>query len=319
MRSSKRWQRGLAPVAALCGALLAAEVAADEPPKTAEPAKESAPVKSRVIGSDPGSSEADARRAQLDDARRRLAEAASEVARLSAGVYGTEHHVRMLAMPFGGRKAMLGVLIGGEAEGRGVPVVGVTPGGPAARAGLREDDVIVRIDDVPLAAATVDEALGKLTGHLAELEPGARVRVEILRGGERRTEEIELAPPAELDLEIQAFGDGPGLHLLPGAGGLHKILHRQVFETHAFSDVELVSLTEGLGRYFGTSQGLLVVRAPSDARIGLEDGDVILEIDGRQPKDPAHAVRILGSYGEGESLQLEIQRSRSTRTLDIQL
>ena len=332
MLDSKRWQRLLIP-AALCAVLGAAHAAADEPAKKAEPAKKQepakAPAKARTLASDAGGSDQDSRRAELDAARRRLAEAANEVARLSAGVYGSEQHVRMLAMPFGNRKVMLGVLIGGEADGKGVPVAGVTPGGPAEKAGLREEDVIVRIDGVDLAAESVDDALERMTDHLAELEPGKQVEVEILRGSERLTEEVELTPPSEFNFRVGPFpGMGPGFHVLPGgpggpggpAGpGVHTFIRRELLENPVFSDLELVPVTEGLGRYFGTSEGLLVVRAPKDERVGLEDGDVILEIDGREPKDPAHAVRILGSYSEGESLSLKIQRSRSVRTVDIKL
>jgi len=324
MTDSRHWLRAAWPAALGC-VLLATEAAADEPkqpgPKAAaKPQVVNEVIRSRVVAND--SPEQAERRKQLDEARRRLAEAANEVARLSAGVYGSEEHVRMLAHPFDDRKVMLGVLIGGDAGGRGVPIAGVTPGGPAEKAGLREDDVIVRIDDVLLAAAALDDALGKMTGHLAGLEPGAEVEVELLRGDERVTEKIELTPP-DFTFRIGPFPGmprmGPGVHALSGGPGVRTFLHREVFETQAFSDLELVPLTEGLGRYFGASEGLLVVRAPKDERIGLEDGDVILEIDGRRPKDAAHAVRILGSYGEGERLTVKIQRAKGARTLDVKL
>jgi len=48
----------------------------------------------------------------------------------------------------------------------------------------------------------------------------------------------------------------------------------------------------------------------------LEDGDVILAIDGRQPLSGAHATRILASYQPGEKLSLHIIREH--KTLDVQ-
>ena len=41
----------------------------------------------------------------------------------------------------------------------------------------------------------------------------------------------------------------------------------------------------------------------------LKDGDVIHDIDGREPKDVRHALRILGSYAAGEKLKLGVRRA----------
>ena len=84
-------------------------------------------------------------------------------------------------------------------------------------------------------------------------------------------------------------------------------------------DLELVELNEGLGRYFGTDKGLLVVKAPKSDAFDLKDGDVIHDIDGREPKDVRHALRILGSYAAGEKLKLGIMRDKKKRTVDIEI
>ena len=72
--------------------------------------------------------------------------------------------------------------------------------------------------------------------------------------------------------------------------------------------MELAPLTPGLGRYFGTDSGVLVVRAPPQRGLGLQDGDVILSIGGRKPTDSSHVIRILGSYDPGEKISLEVMR-----------
>ena len=81
--------------------------------------------------------------------------------------------------------------------------------------------------------------------------------------------------------------------------------------------MELVSLNEGLGKYFGTDSGLLVVSAPKSDSLELQDGDVIQTIDGRKPTDVRHAMRILNSYESGESLKLGIMRDKKKRTLEV--
>jgi S1-C subfamily serine protease len=86
-----------------------------------------------------------------------------------------------------------------------------------------------------------------------------------------------------------------------------------------FADAELATVTPGLGRYFGTDRGVLVLRVPPDAGVGLEEGDVILEIGGRAPESGSHALRILRSYQPGEKVKLRIMRDRKSRDLYIEL
>ena len=79
--------------------------------------------------------------------------------------------------------------------------------------------------------------------------------------------------------------------------------------------VEFATLSERLGEYFGVTRGVLVVRAGPDAPFGLQDGDVILEIDGRAPTSAQHAGRILRSYRPGEPVRLQLQRDRKPVTI----
>ena len=55
---------------------------------------------------------------------------------------------------------------------------------------------------------------------------------------------------------------------------------------------------------------LLVVRAPNESGYQLQEGDVLMGIDGRVPESPGHAFRILRSYQPGEKLELDVLRSR---------
>ena len=84
-----------------------------------------------------------------------------------------------------------------------------------------------------------------------------------------------------------------------------------------FGSAELVPMTPKLGQYFGTETGLLVVRAPDDSRLKLEDGDVIVDIDGRTPSSPSHALRILSSYQSGEKLKLNVLRAKKRMSFEI--
>lgn len=101
----------------------------------------------------------------------------------------------------------------------------------------------------------------------------------------------------------------------PGRGG--GMTFGPVFIHGPLGEMELVSLTPQLGRYFGTDKGVLVVRAPKDFK--LEDGDVILSIDGREPMSGSHATRILGSYQPGEKIAIKLMRQQKTVNVETAL
>ena len=62
---------------------------------------------------------------------------------------------------------------------RGIYVTGVARGGPAERGGLRANDIILSIDDIP--ATGVRQALDYIT----QPAPGSVIKVEVARGGEK--------------------------------------------------------------------------------------------------------------------------------------
>ncbi len=84
-------------------------------------------------------------------------------------------------------------------------------------------------------------------------------------------------------------------------------------------DVELVTLDEDLGAYFGTTDGLLVIEAPGDEAIDLRSGDVILNVDGREPSSQSHLFRILRSYEPGETMVLEVLRNRTRVNVSVEV
>ncbi|HEY5624407.1 MAG TPA: PDZ domain-containing protein, partial [Gammaproteobacteria bacterium] len=113
---------------------------------------------------------------------------------------------------------------------------------------------------------------------------------------------------------VAPYLGGDRMAEMPQAFGL-----RAIGPLGRWSDMELVELTPTLGEYFGTDEGILVVRAPSDDELQLQDGDVILEIGGRKPMSREHAMRILGSFEVGETLELTIMRDQRRQTLEIEV
>jgi hypothetical protein len=255
----------------------------------------------------------DALRAQMNAARRRLEVAAQQLAELSAQMYGPMmQRVEAMAGP---PHVLLGVQLGdSSASSAGARVREVSPGGAAERAGVRRGDRIVGVNGKDVQGR---EPALRVVELLHDVKPGDKVDLKILRDGKTR----------DITVTAQPFGDDffiahhfakmpnmpampampdlpslPRVRAMPGWDGAPMIFRGPV------ADLELAKLTPGLGRYFGTDTGVLVVRAPSAKGLGLKDGDVILSIGGRKPIDSSHAIRILGSYDPGETVTLDVMR-----------
>ncbi len=244
--------------------------------------------------------------AQLEAARRKLEEAAHEVAELSAQMSGPfiDKLVTLAGEP---GRAILGVQLDAAGGATGARVREVSPGGPAAEAGIRAGDVIVSLNGTALSAA---EPTRQVVAIMRDVKPDTKVSVRVLREGKPRDVTVTVRSGPVFfarthgmpDLEFGPLGPLPP----PGIIGMRG----------PFMDLELVTLTPQLGRYFGADKGVLVVRSPAHGALQLEDGDVILAIDGRAPVSGSHATRILASYQPGEKLNLRVIREH--KTMDVQ-
>jgi len=254
---------------------------------------------------------------ELRVARENLEVAAREVARLSAQASApvVGHVIR--EFDFASRRAMLGINI--EDSDEGVVVAGVSPGGPADESGIETGDIIVAIEAAELSDSESSSPTEVLIGYMAGVMPGESVTLSIVRGDEGHEIEVEARA-----LEAPHFAGAFATPAMPlPQGGFRIGGQPMAFDftrrIGRWADMELVELTPALGGYFGTNEGILVVRAPSDDGLELRDGDVILEIGGRTPMSTEHAMRILGSFEPGETLELTIMRNQRRQSLELEL
>ncbi len=272
--------------------------------------------------------EAEAAEAELDrrlaEAEERMAEAARQIAEITSERLPRMAQIeRRFAFS---DKPRLGVTIDGERQSgpvEGVTIMGVTPGSAASEAGLRAGDIITAVNDESLSAASGDAANRRLLDFMEGIDVGDVLTVEYLRDGKVGSVEVE---PRVVERNVFVWkGDGGHpftIPEMPNAPHVIDKLHMEFAFPWAGSglgELELVELSEGLGRYFGTDSGLLVISAPESSAFELEDGDVIQSIDGREPRDVRHAMRILSSYQSGEKMKLGIMRDKKKRTLEIEI
>jgi serine protease Do len=147
----------------------------------------------------------------------------------------------------------------GKPELPGLLVSDVSEGSPAARAGLRRDDILLRYRDAPI------DDVGRFRNLVAQSTPGSRLLLTVYRDGREQKLEVQVGErlePARQDEALGAEGSRLGMELV---------------------DLDLV-LTRRLGLPL-SAQGAVVVEvlpgSPAEAA-GLQSGDVIQEVN-RQP------------------------------------
>lgn len=262
---------------------------------------------------------------RMREAEERLAEAAKQVAELSSKRLETFGDSGNYAIEIMG-KPRIGINIEGDEDDgpvQGVEVISVTPGSAADDAGLRSGDVISAVNGESMSAASSKAANHLLLDFMKGVEEGDELAVKYLRDGSERTVSLK---PRRIDQNVFVWAqDGqkftmprmPEVHIAPevverfryGFGGWRS----------GWGDMEVVELTAGLGRYFGTDTGLLVISAPKTNDFKLQEGDVIESIDGRAPTSVDHCMRILASYQPGETLELKIMRDKRRETIKIEI
>jgi C-terminal processing protease CtpA/Prc len=286
--------------------------ATDESRRAAEDAKRAAEEANRTA-------DEDKKRAELEAARTRLDQATREVMALSQQL--AENSRGDLVFFSTDRRAMLGVQIDPQSGREGARVRSVSPGGPAADAGLAAGDVIVALDGKTVTGG--DDAGRALIDQMRNVTPDQKVKVRVIRAGKNK----------DLIVIARPFTRGPGFDErtfsmqmpemvgpmggVTGIRGVPMVRQLRFNMPGEFEGLELASITPKLGAYFGASDGVLVVQAPQNGAFKLEDGDVIQAIDGRKPEDGTHALRILRSYSSGEKLKLTVLRQRKPMTIAV--
>ncbi|HLS47777.1 MAG TPA: PDZ domain-containing protein [Gemmatimonadales bacterium] len=221
-----------------------------------------------------------------------------------------------------------------EFDSIGVLIEGVTPGGPAQRAGIRSGDIITRLNGQPLALPARGVRGGpppglRLIEMSARLAPHDTITLQLRRGVDTRNVRLAAEPRHELVVvRDQARRQEDAVLELRSRveelqGGLttsdFRGMERSALATRAYfsliGGLQLAPLNPELGRYFGTDSGVLVISVPRTSALQLRGGDVVQRIDGREPDNPAHLLRILGSYGPDEEFTLEIMRDRKRQSL----
>ena len=341
------------PLIAACafafnGAIATGALAADAAPKTdaravAAPAA-SASAEASAASSADATAKAEAARKELAELRTQMQELSRRMAMLSneLGEGGPRSYAyRYIGNP---DRAIIGVVLDGDEKG--VRITGITPNGPAARAGLRDGDVITSVDGKPVGKRAGDER-----GALANLKDGQEVTIAYARGDQNGSVKVK-AQRREAWNWPMLMNEDPEHPFLPKdfnerirvevndatmkAARAHereqarmelqsaratreamKHVPPMVHVTMPWWGLNLAPLNADLGHYFGADKGVLVIAADDDSLPGIKAGDVITKIGDEPVNRPEDALRALRDHEPGKDVPIKLLRDRKTLALNM--
>lgn len=273
----------------------------------------------------------EAARRELRASQEELGRLAARMAELSVRLQGQDFERAIEVARFG--RPVLGVVLAGDDE-RGARLAAVSPKSPAAEAGLRPGDRVLAIDGKDIGAGTADQRLQRARELIGRPEEGQTVRLRVESAGNRRDLSLQArrlndwnlagVDPTQLAERMQALaaphweqaiearmpllwcGENDDCSALLNPSG------------RGWADLQLATLNPELGRYFGSDQGVLVLRG-SKAVPELRGGDVLLKVDGEAVSSPSELMRALRSGDPEQPRQLQLLRDRQAQTLALQV
>jgi C-terminal processing protease CtpA/Prc len=200
----------------------------------------------------------------------------------------------------------LGVFLEDAADG-GLQVLGLVPGGPAERGGVRAGDVLLGV------AGTSVLDLASLNQTLLPLKPGQRAEIRFLRDGSMQTVTLLLGDRAKAQKNAER---GP---LDPFTAPTPRPMVRTGYR-YALG-AEIADMPAELRKHYGApaDAGALVVKLDPDgpaAKAGLMVGDVLVRAGERRVEGHGDFLAGLLAASTPE-VPIEVVRSRKTQIVSM--
>lgn len=213
------------------------------------------------------------------------------------------------------------------ASADGVLVSEVLEDSPAQAAGLQRGDLILSI----AGRDAGDPA--RFTRRVRRIDPGESVTLEVVRKGQKMELDVTMAEaedlayfgfeqdaPGRIEFHGESnfpFGEDGDIAIVAPRG-----LRRLAFGGGAQLGVNVHALDANLGRYFGAEEGVLVLGVREDTaaeEAGIQEGDVILSVDGDAVGTTGDLHEVLADFEPGDEVAVRLLRDKKEQTLAVEL
>lgn len=199
----------------------------------------------------------------------------------------------------------------------GVEVRNVSDDSPAAKAGVKENDVILEYNGQRV------EGKDQLIRMVKETPPGRQVRLQIWRNGAAQTVTLTMGKRSG----GFTMNDGREFTFtwpdVPPMPPMPDMPRPSMSWRSTVLGVESESLNSQLAQYFGVKEGVLVrsvVKGSSAEKAGIKAGDVILKVDGTTVTSPREISSVLRSIrGTKRTIPVVVSRERKETTINVTL
>lgn len=208
-------------------------------------------------------------------------------------------------------------------EERGVEVTMVDQDAPAGKAGFKEHDVILSINDQQV------QSVEQLRRLIREIPPGRTISIGISRDGQLMTLKAQLAERNKMGNMEHSFNINvppiniPAINIPPINVPQMDFANVVVIHSPVRSGLMIENLTPQLGEFFGVKNGngVLVRSVEKGSRgesAGFHAGDVIVKINGSTVSDCSDFTRLLHK-GADNKAAVTVLRDRKEQNLTLTL
>ena len=226
---------------------------------------------------------------------------------------------------------------------RGVVLGQIAEDSPAAKAGLKENDVVTEINGQHVEGAM------QFRRMIREIPAGRSVQLTVWRDGRTETLSATLGKSEEVQRkimkaspgtfafmpempELPELGDLPEVAEIPGVPAIEGWNGNVLYAGHPRLGIDAEDLNGQLGSYFGAPEGEgILVRAVSAGspaeKAGVKAGDVITSLNGERIRSVGDLRQKLSSSRPEEkdkenkerSVKLGVLRNKNAMSLNVQI
>ena len=211
--------------------------------------------------------------------------------------------------------AMLGVVTEKVDEGEGVQITDITEGSGAEKAGLKEEDIITKVDDKKIEDP--DDLTKIIRGH----KPGDKVSITYLRDKKEQKVTAELGkwkgsgfnalakiPNMDWNVISPKVRTTPKMKMSP-YGQYYSLM-----DNHPRLGLSVQDAEDG--------KGVKVIDVDSEGngqKAGVKQDDIILAINDKEVNSADEVARIVRENREKPSIMLKIKRDGKTQNIEVRM